>query len=228
MSGTIPDENTLDGMKIRAHGGDIVCEISPKYLVHKGYIAKPQFYFVNCDKCSVDLSKYNSVEFQKYFISAIAENQYRNEIICDLIGYNLGKKVLVIVQFIKHGEILYNMLKDYVDCKYIHGKTAGNYKIIKEFNNDKFKILIGSSILDEGITFPSIDILILAAGGKSQRQLAQRIGRGLDPVNEKVVVFDFMDNFHRVFKKHSNMRRRYIEKQGFDVKIIDNPITIGE
>jgi superfamily II DNA or RNA helicase len=231
MSGTIPPENTLEGMKIRSHAGDVICQVSASQLSEKGLIAMPKFYFIQCKRCTTDLTGYNPGTFQKFFIKGIVNNEYRNELIYEIVAENPNKKITIIVQFIEHGEILFEMLKRVASCNYIHGNTENNFRTIEDFNLNKFNVLIGSSVIDEGITFPSIDILILAAGGKggnSSRQLAQRIGRGLDPSHKEVSIFDFDDIYHYVFKAHSRKRRKYIESQGFSVKLIDKPINIGD
>jgi superfamily II DNA or RNA helicase len=45
------------------------------------------------------------------------------------------------------------------------------------FNNKDFRILIGSTIIGEGIDIRSSDHLIMAQGGKSEIAVTQAIGR---------------------------------------------------
>jgi len=81
------------------------------------------------------------------------------------------------------------------------------------------KILIGSTIADEGLDIPNLDCLILLSAGKSSTKAFQRIGRVLRNYEEKdkngnivykkqkAIVFDFIDNTPMLLR-HSKRRMK--------------------
>jgi len=88
------------------------------------------------------------------------------------------------------------------------------------------KVLISSSILDEGVDISGIDTLVLGAGGKSLRQTLQRVGRGLRKKKtgeNKVDVYDFMDYTNKFLKNHSDERKKIYLNEGFEVKEVSLP-----
>jgi superfamily II DNA or RNA helicase len=59
-------------------------------------------------------------------------------------------------------------------------------------------VLIATTIFDEGVDVSGINCLFLAAGGKSMRQLLQRIGRGLRKKSDGscIEVYDDVLDYH--------------------------------
>jgi len=94
------------------------------------------------------------------------------------------------------GKVIHELLKSLgVDNRYICGDDKKEYIIdsIEAFNDKIVRVLVGSSIIGEGVDIHSTKHLILANGGKSPIQLVQGIGRcvRLHPGKEKSYVYDF-------------------------------------
>jgi superfamily II DNA or RNA helicase len=110
--------------------------------------------------------------------------------------------------------------------KFIHGDTPIEERTdaIQDFKNGVFKVLITSSILDQGVDIPNIDVLVFAAAGKSYIRAIQRVGRGLR-INEgkdKLTVIDFCDKTHRYLAKHSIERiSAYNKEDCFTLSFVD-------
>jgi superfamily II DNA or RNA helicase len=68
--------------------------------------------------------------------------------------------------------------------------------------------VIATAVWKEGINIPSLDVVINAAGGKSEIQTLQSIGRGLRRTEEKlqVIVVDFFDATHKMLIAHFGER----------------------
>lgn len=126
----------------------------------------------------------DSADFRKYVVWLI------NKIPSDL-------QILILVKRKDEcGRRIYDLLRNsYESCAYISGddKKSIIRETIADFNNRKIRILIGSSIIGEGIDIPTIDRLILAGGGKSEIELVQAIGRcvRLSPNKKEAIVHDF-------------------------------------
>ena len=72
-----------------------------------------------------------------------------------------------------------------------------------------------STIFDEGVDIPEVNVLIIAAGGKSEVKTIQRIGRGLRKKKVGgVLVFDFKDA-SKFLDRHSIDRIKVYQKEGF-------------
>ena len=93
--------------------------------------------------------------------------------------------------------------------------------MLLKFKEGSLKILLSSSILDEGIDIERIDTLVLASARKSRRQILQRIGRGLRRKRgENVVdIIDFFDLDGKYLEKHSRERLKLYKKEKFDIII---------
>lgn len=82
----------------------------------------------------------------------------------------------------KSGEIIHNYLNTMgVDSSYISGDNEKQEitGTIRAFNDKKIRVLIGSSVISEGIDIRSTDHLLNVKGGKSEIVLVQSVGRAV-------------------------------------------------
>jgi len=214
----------LNEFEVKKYLGGIIYDISAKKLINdEGVLSAANIKIVDVfDECNFD----NSLDYQEAYKTFISEDENRNNIIKNLVNLK-GKKILILVRHIKHGKILEEMIDDAV---FIHG--ADNSEIrkhhIDDFNSTKTgKILIGSTIFDEGIDFSKgVDILVIAGSGKSYKKTIQRLGRALR-LNKKgiVDVYDFNDKNNIHLRRHSALRKKYYKMEGHVVKQL-NPTEI--
>jgi len=91
---------------------------------------------------------------------------------------------------------------------------------IDSFNNKKINILIGSSVIGEGIDVRSTTHLIMAQGGKSEIVMTQALGRAVRLYEGKTVAvvhdFEFVDT--KYMKKHLDQRLD-VYRRNFDCEI---------
>ena len=86
----------------------------------------------------------------------------------------------------------------------LHGKTDKNEKetILKKFQENKFKILVSTTIIEVGIDFPNANVIIIENANKfglSQlHQLRGRVGRG---IKESTCILMFKSNLSENAKK---------------------------
>ncbi len=119
------------------------------------------------------------------------------------------------------------MLEEQIEnSKFISGETSleERRKYIKMFNDGELKVLIGSTILNTGISISNMYVLIQAAGQNAITSTIQRIGRVLRITKDKktAAYYDFIDNGNRFLVKHSKDRVKLFKKEGYnDIKILD-------
>lgn len=89
-------------------------------------------------------------------------------------------------------------------------KYVDNNGLFSDFVSGKFKVLIGTTAVEEGVDVPACDCVVFLAGGQSIRQVLQRAGRGfrLSPGKDYALIIDTYDKGHEMTKKHSNERRK--------------------
>lgn len=205
--------------KVTRFIGDIEYELSSDVLVEKGKIAKPIINIITINKPHLMYNK-KWVEAEK---RGIIHNDYRNNHIADLCNFELKGQILVMVQKIKHGQILEELINNGVFL-YGNSDSEKRQEYINKFEKGEKIVLIASTIFDEGISINNINNVIIAGGGLSFIKTLQRIGRGMRIMEGKssVQIFDFLDCFNETLEKHSKDRIDTYLKEGFtDLKYME-------
>ena len=231
LSGTPFKRGDKQDLKLIALTGEVCYKVTNKEMIEDGVSVPTHIAMVDIDKPTLPIG----IDYQTAYDDGIVYNVHRNTAICEAaLAYNdRGKQVLVIVKKIDHGYLLSNLLTHsgkFIPHKFIHGSlsTEERTESLDNFKNGITKILIASSILDQGVDIPNIDVLIFASGGNSYIRAIQRVGRGLrlHDSKDKLIVIDFSDRTNRYLAKHSLDRiRTYSLERCFTVTIFD---TIGE
>ncbi|HUW43948.1 MAG TPA: helicase-related protein, partial [Bacillota bacterium] len=151
----------------------------------------------------------------------IVENETRNECVIKLANDFSKRNIqtLILVQLIKHGKDLEKRIPNSV---FIYGGSSKKKReqALEDIQSGKLKILIGSTIADEGLDIPALSALILAGGGKSPTRAKQRVGRVIRKGSSQALVYDFIDDGKWSYD-HSKERLKILkEEPEFDVKVI--------
>lgn len=91
----------------------------------------------------------------------------------------------------------------------MHGKVSKKKRkqILDDVKAGETRVLIATSLADQGLDVPIASALILAGGGKSSTKALQRIGRVLRPYEGKTKAF-----VHDLVDQHSSLIRHYRER----------------
>jgi superfamily II DNA or RNA helicase len=210
----------LTGMEVKT--------VTNSDLVEQGISAKPKIRIVKNDveRHSIPGDYHGSYD------QAIVNNPERNACIARLAERHAAAKepVLILVNTIEHGLNISSVLS----CNYsfLTGKETLEFRAetLKKMKAGKLPVIIATPIFDEGIDAPSIRVLILAAGGKSEIRMLQRVGRGMrkkkSGLNE-VVIYDFEDAGDRYLRAHAVNREEICQREGFEIERIE-PLKVGE
>lgn len=207
--------------KIRQFIGSIIIKIDSKELLENNVMAKPHIYLIK-NECKED----EYFDYQTAYSEEIVNGKRRNEIIKNICD-KYGSGVLIVVNIIDHGQILERMIPNSV---FISGDTAieDRRQYIKEFDEGKLPVLIGSTIMQEGISITHMKAMVLGCGGKSNVAVLQKIGRSLRfKAGEKTEVdyYDFIDTA-KFLSKHSKMRVNLYKKNGYtDLYLLDGDLN---
>lgn len=170
----------------------------------------------------------------------IEQHKVRNEIIRRVtrILYKSGRRVLILVGTKAHGRLLCRDLR-----RWIHDEPKGcefhnveflstdvdrprQKRVLDSFlENQEVRVLIGTSLLGEGVDLPSADALVYARGGAAEVTLVQnayRVGTAV-PGKEAAIIVDFGDRHHRKLMEHSLERLgTYFRESTFSVDVLKN------
>ena len=212
LSGTVNLREDGEDMKVSGAIGKVVYSVSTRELINQGYLSDAEIELI-------ELTPYHSEGYKTYqeiYKEYIIENKERNDKIISLCKGYKDKKILVLVGQIEHGQNITNSLNG-EDCVFIWSKIK-----VKDTNH---RIIVASSVFDEGVDIPDCDIIIMAAGGQSSIKCIQRIGRVLrtSPNKEKALIIDFIDNAKYLFQ-HYKKRKRIYEEHGFRIRGVRNGI----
>lgn len=219
---TATDEiKTASKMVLEGCLGPKIGEFTLKEGIEKGVLAEPlvKWVIVPVDDDLLHLTKYLDI-----YKACIVNNRARNRLIISQAGKEIesGKSVLILVKQVEHGDNLLWManllLKDKAKCHFVWSNTGKDERgLIKNaLENKDIKCVIASAVWKEGINIKSLDVVINAAGGKSEIATLQGIGRGLRTTETKntVTIIDFLDGYNRYLSHHAMLRMKvYIENK---------------
>ena len=225
LTGTVDEQSQINMMRLFGSTGKIVKKVSNDFLIEKGYSAKPTIYMI-----SVNSPRIYTKSYTKARSEGIINNYRRNFAFLSKVQARAksGKQSLIIVDETEHGEVISNMMGTLfpnIKFDFIHGEctTSHRTKSLDMFKNGELRVLIATSILDEGVDVPNINCLFIMAGGKSPRKVLQRIGRGLRKKSDGsgLEVFDALDYHQDYLAKHTWERFNTYKKEGFTVVKLD-------
>jgi len=224
LSGT-PWRDTGDDILIEAVAGPKIVDISATKLIKEGYLVPPDIHFINVPTMRGVGKTYHEV-YKNY----VVENDDRNEIILKATRklVKAGKKVLILVVRVGHGNVLLEKLSEEFKVKFLDGAKSSKDRIgaINEMKNGELDLLIASKIFDQGVDIPNLDALVLAGSGKSSGRALQRIGRVIRnaPGKKKAIVVELFDNC-KYLRDHSESRIEvYKSEPGFNIIMPKNKV----
>lgn len=215
-----PWRDSGDDILIESVGGPKIYDLKASSLIREGFLVQPDIHFL-----SVPIKRNLPRNYQQVYKEYIVDNPERNEMIkkAAMQLVKSGKKVLILVVRVNHGESLKKVMKE--DCRvgYLDGQksTKERMQTIADMKNGDIDIIIASKIFDQGVDIPELDALILAGSGKSTGRALQRIGRVIRKRDgkTKAIVVDFMDNA-KFLRDHSEVRMSvYKTEPEFKIKV---------
>lgn len=222
FSGT-PWRDDQRDMEIEEICGSTIVEVTASELIKKKWLVPPKIHMLEVPEYTGKSDRYHSI-YKEY----IVENEERNNLVVKSAVklFKSGRKVLILVKNIKHGEILLSMMPDDLVVYFIKGnvKSEDRNEIRQEFIDGGIDILIATVIYDQGIDITSLDSLILAGGGKSSGRTLQRIGRVIRKHSGKkdAIVIDFIDNAKYLLKHTAARIKTFKIEPGFSIKLPRN------
>jgi len=228
FTGTLPD-NDADMWNIFGKIGPVIYEKGSYELRLENYVSNAlvqvvKLNYKNKPRYSTEISDPGERYRQEF--EFLFTNTFRNKVIKKL-STGVKKNTLILVDFIRHGEELYNVLSEEKskDVYFIQGdvdvEERDKIKRLIESNDNIICIAI-SKIFSTGISINNLHYIIFASGGKAKVKILQSIGRGLrlHKNKNKLVIIDIADQL-RYSTQHSEKRIELYQKENIQTKIVD-------
>jgi superfamily II DNA or RNA helicase len=212
---------------LEAAFGPRVSELSCTELIDKGFLARPIFYLVKV--------KHNRAprewNYQELYEKEVVLHEERNFAIVKLATkfWKENRRVLVIVNHRKHGEILENMLGITIgakNVKYVHGDTdtGERQQALTDLNTGDIRMVVATKVWSEGINIKNLEVLINTKAQESPVDFVQIIGRAMRKAEgkDKVCIIDMYDHGCRYLEKHAKARLEVLKQEpAFELNEID-------
>jgi superfamily II DNA or RNA helicase len=181
----------------------------------------------NEEACS-EVKKYKYQEEIDYLVSSPARNKFITN-----LTISLKQNTLVLYQFVhKHGEPLYNMIKDRAGDRqvfFVHGGVeAEERELVREITEKEQNAIIIASYgtFSTGINIRHLHNIVFASPSKSKIRTLQSIGRvlRLGENKDKATLFDIADDMTHKSRKNFTLdhfieRMKIYNDEKFDYKI---------
>ena len=220
LSGTM-FRNDATELKFIAAIGESIQGITASELIKLGYLVPPKIHFIKTKRMLFgQREKYADV-----YRVAVVENVERNRLIAGeaLKLVQEGRRTLVLVSQIRHGEILKHLIDEMmpqycIACHFdfVNSAAEDRPEIVEGFRNGTLPLLISTQIFDEGIDIREIQGIVLAGAGKSQIKAVQRVGRGLricPEINKKDVKVIEICDVCKYLYDHAHERYEMYQKE---------------
>lgn len=191
--------------------------LSNKLYSYPAWKATQEGYLTPLEVNIYNLKGKKAKDYQKeYDFNYCKTEQSTNELLHKIEDIILtadpNEQILILVnKKDKAGKIIHEYLEAFgIENSYISGddKKETIVKTIRAFNDKQIRILIGSTVIGEGIDVRATDHLIMAQGGKSEIAIVQATGRGVRIFPGKVLakLHDFRFNGTQYLEKHLEAR----------------------
>lgn len=137
----------------------------------------------------------------------ICQNKERNNCAIQYAMEHGDMQTLILIPRITLGEDYERRIPG---SRLVHSKISKKLRkaAMDEFKIGQLKTMIATSLADEGLDLPNVDLLIMVSGGRSSQKTIQRASRALRKTETKncATILDFSDKFHPIGSYHAKKR----------------------
>lgn len=180
-------------------------------LIEDGFLVPPTIHYLSVPALRVT----GKPEYQEIYQHYVVENPARNQLVAKAARrmVELGRRVLILVNHVRHGELLQEILPGVPLVQGCETSTTRK-EIFQSLQDGTLRLAIATTLADEGLDVPALDGLVLAGAGRSPTRAMQRVGRALRLFEGKssALVVDF-DDQAPFLVRHAEARRQIFEAE---------------
>jgi superfamily II DNA or RNA helicase len=137
----------------------------------------------------------------------ICKNKERNDYAIQYAMEHGDMQTLILIPRITLGEDYERRIPG---SRLVHSNISKKLRkaAMDEFKSGQLKTMIATSLADEGLDLPNVELLIMVSGGRSSQKTIQRASRALRKTETKncATILDFSDKFHPIGSFHAKKR----------------------
>ena len=145
----------------------------------------------------------------------ICQNAKRNRYAVQYALDHLDMQTLILIPRITLGEQYEASIPN---SRLVHSKIGKKDRrsYMEEFKAGNLRTMIATSLADEGLDLPNVELLIMVSGGRSSQKTIQRASRALRKTETKncATIVDFSDKFHPIGAFHAKKRMNSYRELG--------------
>lgn len=190
-----------------------VCEYDINDAIDRGFLVGYEYHGLK-DNIDYTKIKRNGVKYSERDLERNLIIKSRNEMIFErYMEFCNGDKAIGFCVTIKHAETMAKLFNEKgISAVAITSKSsaeATKRELIKAFKDNECAVAFTVDIFNEGIDVPNVRALLFLRPTESKTVFMQQLGRGLrlSSNKERVIVLDFISNYHR-----ANYVRQYLAK----------------
>lgn len=222
LTGTLPTDSeakaALEGLI-----GPVIYRVEEKQLESMNIISYVSVRLIPVG----EFKKIRDMKYKDAYVEGIVFSEMRNKTILSAVSFLVNEEkrsVLVFVTRVEHGQNLEDLAREYLSnlkVQFIQGKTEGEVRNVarKKLNAGELDVAITTTVWKQGVDIPELGAIVNAAGGKSEIQTLQVIGRGRRAGHRKngLILVDFVDRNSRYFADHFVKRFQLYLERGWKV-----------
>lgn len=247
LSGTPLTNEDMHDAKMMGATGPLLYEYGANDLIEAGYASRPRIAMIlspdasgpsmgssfgfRGDALTGALTPYKKYPtYDEAYRKGVVDCEYHNRTVIRCVEWMADHKrgTVVLCRLKDHFRTLEAMLKaSGLTYRAVWGDHAVSERndAKKLLARKKIKVLLATTIFDEGEDLPGADAVVLAEGVKSQINAVQRIGRGMmldkgGPAD--VWIVDIVPTCHPTLVSHGLDRCRAYETEGHEVRIVES------
>jgi len=191
-----PDRADGLGVMLQWHIGPILARVESDGLAACGAIVRPTYRVIQtCFRPEPKLTRQGTLDHNDLVSQLAADNERVLLVASSAVQERRnGRNVLILTSRVSHAKDLAVITAGYL----LTGNTPAKARAeaIEAMRAQRGACIVATQLADEGLDLPSLDVLILALPGKSERQTVQRAGRVMRPSPGKGTpqILDFVDD----------------------------------
>jgi superfamily II DNA or RNA helicase len=196
-----------DRLAMEAICSNVLYSIPVPYLVQGGWLSPARMVMSVPETPWITAKGWDDIYDQ-----GIVNCESRNEdvrLIAQTYGLHNAVPTIVLVRRRAHADMLGEMITDSVVVK--GGEDALTNDTIDGFRRGEIPIIIGTTVIGEGVDLPNAGALVYASGGGAGVQQIQSYFRPLTGGKAVAVIHDFKDRHHLTLSRHSDERSNLAE-----------------
>jgi superfamily II DNA or RNA helicase len=162
--------------------GPPVYRASYRSMIEAGLVVPVEHYRIYVRMSREEASAYSSLPGDNAILlrNAAARSQRKIPVAVRIVAREvaLGSKVLVFTQFIDQAEELHRRLREAgIAAELITSETGNREVALRRFSAGRSRVVVATTVLDEGVDVPDAEVAVVLSGTGSRRQMIQRVGR---------------------------------------------------